>query len=78
MTEIRLSVNLYLTNAALVTAAIVRGSQRRVAPRSTLAARSPLWGGDSKCSSSPEKLYLGFAAFPSGVFSARLMRQCRS
>ena len=50
--------HLYLTNAALPMAAIVRGSHNIVAANTTLNARSPLCGGDSKCIVSPEKSYL--------------------
>lgn len=42
MTEILLSVNRYFTNAALPTAANVRGSHNKVAPRAMFVARSPL------------------------------------
>ena len=65
MTESRLSVNLYFTKAALPNAANVRGSHRRVAPNAILTARSPRWGGPSKCSFSPLKSYcLGFVLVP--------------
>ena len=41
MTEIRLSVNLYFTNAARPMAAKVRGSHSNVAPKAMLVAKSP-------------------------------------
>ena len=50
--------HLYFTKAALPMAAIVRGSHNMVAANTTLNAKSPLCGGDSKCIVSPEKSYL--------------------
>ena len=49
MTETRRSVKRYLTKAARPTDATVSGSQSKVAPSTTLVARSPLCGADSKC-----------------------------
>ncbi len=45
MTLMRRSVKRYFTKAPRPTAAMVSGSQNRVAPSSRLVARSPRWGG---------------------------------
>ena len=57
--ETRLFVKRYLTKAARATEAMVRGSQRRVTPKSILDARSPRCGAVSKYTSSSEKSYCG-------------------
>ena len=57
MQEMRRSVKRYLTNAARPRAAMERGSQMRVAPRTRLTATSPAAGPDSKWRVSLVKSY---------------------
>ena len=59
MTDMRLSVKRYFMETALTMAATDSGSQSSVAPKAMFTARSPLCGGDSKCSFSSLKSYFG-------------------
>ena len=77
MTDIRLSVNLYLRNAARPTAAIVSGNHNRVAPRAIFVTKSPRCGGTSKWSSSPVKSYFCFLPPASQGVSSTAVAVCR-